>query len=317
MEAHVRYETDLPLQPDWPAMVEIPEAAFTDLAGPYEFMVYATLIWMAAKGETSPSSNRLADVTGMSKSTIIRVVNGLVSSGVVIKEKISPQRNRFRILEPVQPVSERHKPVSVGDKPVSVGDKLVSVGDKLVSERDKPVSVVDNVIPMESPPHTPPVTATATTAAAAPTTSKNTPSYSPPPKKVPTSPRMQRPTQEDVTEYMGQILMPKKEASKYFDFYESCGWLVGKKPMRCWQAAARNWKRNYLDQGGQLLARPPKTPKQEQQLEQTQSWKPKLKAWIKQEFPNPEELMDPTAPQRFLKMSYHQLPDYVKEGADI
>lgn len=310
MEAPVRYETDLPLQPDWPAMVEIPEAAFTDLAGPYEFMVYATLIWMASKGETSPSSNRLADVTGMSKSKVIQVVNGLVSSGVIVKEKVSSQRNQFRVMQPTQPVHEVDKPVHEVVKPVHVVDKPVH-------EVVKPVHVVDNVIPMDPPPHTPPVTATATTAAAAPTTSKNTPSYSPPPKKVPTSPRMQRPTQEDVTEYMGQILMPKKEAAKYFDFYESCGWFVGKKPMRCWQAAARNWKRNYLDQGGQLLARPPKTPKQEQQLEQTQSWKPKLEAWIKKEFPNPEELMDPTAPQRFLQMSYHQLPDYVKEGADI
>ena len=33
------------------------------------------------------------------------------------------------------------------------------------------------------------------------------------------------------------------DANKFFDFYESKGWMVGKNPMRDWQAAVRNWER--------------------------------------------------------------------------
>jgi len=31
------------------------------------------------------------------------------------------------------------------------------------------------------------------------------------------------------------------EANSFVDYYESKGWLVGKSPMRNWQAAARRW----------------------------------------------------------------------------
>ena len=37
---------------------------------------------------------------------------------------------------------------------------------------------------------------------------------------------------------------PRKEAESFFDFYESKGWIIGKSPMKNWQAAARNWVRN-------------------------------------------------------------------------
>ena len=34
------------------------------------------------------------------------------------------------------------------------------------------------------------------------------------------------------------------EAKKYFNYYQSNGWRVGKNPMKDWQAAARNWMNN-------------------------------------------------------------------------
>ena len=34
------------------------------------------------------------------------------------------------------------------------------------------------------------------------------------------------------------------DAHKFFDYYESNGWKVGRSPMRNWQAAIRNWSRN-------------------------------------------------------------------------
>jgi hypothetical protein len=36
-------------------------------------------------------------------------------------------------------------------------------------------------------------------------------------------------------------LKVQTEANSFVDYYESKGWLVGKSPMRNWQAAARRW----------------------------------------------------------------------------
>ena len=34
------------------------------------------------------------------------------------------------------------------------------------------------------------------------------------------------------------------DAQRFFDFYESKGWKIGKNQMKDWQAAVRNWERN-------------------------------------------------------------------------
>jgi predicted phage replisome organizer len=39
------------------------------------------------------------------------------------------------------------------------------------------------------------------------------------------------------------------DAEKFFDYYESKGWLVGKTKMKNWQAAIRNWEKNSFDNG--------------------------------------------------------------------
>ena len=53
--------------------------------------------------------------------------------------------------------------------------------------------------------------------------------------------RFQKPTPEEVTSYarkIGFIL----NGEEFCDFYESKGWMVGKSPMKVWQAAVRTWK---------------------------------------------------------------------------
>lgn len=53
--------------------------------------------------------------------------------------------------------------------------------------------------------------------------------------------RFQKPTAEEVTNYarkIGFIL----DGNQFCDFYESKGWMVGKSPMKVWQAAVRTWK---------------------------------------------------------------------------
>jgi hypothetical protein len=52
-----------------------------------------------------------------------------------------------------------------------------------------------------------------------------------------------RPKQEEVSAYF-QELGKNGEALKFFDYYSSKGWLVGKSPMKDWKAAARNWLRS-------------------------------------------------------------------------
>jgi len=50
------------------------------------------------------------------------------------------------------------------------------------------------------------------------------------------------PTIEAVKEYFIALGFPA-ETDRFFDFYTSKGWLVGKNKMKDWKAAARNWTR--------------------------------------------------------------------------
>jgi len=58
--------------------------------------------------------------------------------------------------------------------------------------------------------------------------------------------RFVKPTMDALLKYFYEINMPnaKLEAEKFYDHYEANGWRVGKNPMKSWQGAARNWKRN-------------------------------------------------------------------------
>jgi len=40
------------------------------------------------------------------------------------------------------------------------------------------------------------------------------------------------------------------EAHRFYDFYESNGWKVGKNKMKCWKAAVRNWLKGYSEKRG-------------------------------------------------------------------
>ena len=45
------------------------------------------------------------------------------------------------------------------------------------------------------------------------------------------------------------------DASRFFDFYESKGWKVGKNPMKDWRAAVRTWEKEDKARGGANTAR--------------------------------------------------------------
>jgi len=60
-------------------------------------------------------------------------------------------------------------------------------------------------------------------------------------EKKSSSGRFTPPMLHDVQVYMKEKGGNVSEAERFFDFYESKGWLVGKAKMKDWKAAVRNW----------------------------------------------------------------------------
>lgn len=55
-------------------------------------------------------------------------------------------------------------------------------------------------------------------------------------------PRPERPILEEIKNYFAKNNYPSVEADKFYNHYESNGWLVGgKTPMKNWEASANNW----------------------------------------------------------------------------
>lgn len=59
---------------------------------------------------------------------------------------------------------------------------------------------------------------------------------------------MEKPTPKEVTDYAKSRGFDL-DGELFCDFYASKGWLVGKSPMKDWQAAVRTWQRQRKDQG--------------------------------------------------------------------
>lgn len=60
--------------------------------------------------------------------------------------------------------------------------------------------------------------------------------------------RFTKPTLEEVQAYCLER-HNSVNPEKFIDYYESCGWKVGNKPMKNWQAAVRTWEKNNFDSG--------------------------------------------------------------------
>ncbi len=53
-----------------------------------------------------------------------------------------------------------------------------------------------------------------------------------------------KPSLEEIKLLFSKSGTPMAEAERFFNYYESNGWRVGKNPMKNWHGAAANWKRN-------------------------------------------------------------------------
>ena len=58
--------------------------------------------------------------------------------------------------------------------------------------------------------------------------------------------RFVKPDPAAVTAYALSIGF-RQDGEQFCDYYQSRGWMVGKCPMKDWQAAVRNWKRLAAD----------------------------------------------------------------------
>lgn len=62
--------------------------------------------------------------------------------------------------------------------------------------------------------------------------------------------RFVKPTPEEVALHAAKIGLPTSEAERFVAYYESNGWRVGRNPMRSWQAALVNWRKNWEERRG-------------------------------------------------------------------
>lgn len=53
-----------------------------------------------------------------------------------------------------------------------------------------------------------------------------------------------KPTSDEIKSYLVEKGITNVDAERFFDFYESNGWMVGKNKMKDWRATVRNWSRH-------------------------------------------------------------------------
>lgn len=71
--------------------------------------------------------------------------------------------------------------------------------------------------------------------------------------------RFQKPTLDELIAYKQKANLALVDCGAFFDFYESKGWVIGKNPMKDWQAAMRNWDRTERERGGKCKNTPANT----------------------------------------------------------
>lgn len=54
--------------------------------------------------------------------------------------------------------------------------------------------------------------------------------------------RFLKPTREELNLHAAKLMLPGPEVDQFVNFYESKGWMIGKSPMKSWQAAMNGWK---------------------------------------------------------------------------
>lgn len=59
--------------------------------------------------------------------------------------------------------------------------------------------------------------------------------------------KFKKPTLDEIKLNCAKIGIPESEGIRFFNYYESNGWKVGKNPMKSWQSAMINWRSNWQE----------------------------------------------------------------------
>lgn len=115
---------------------------------------------------------------------------------------------------------------------------------------------------------------------------------------------------------MLECQLPKTEAKKFFDYYETVGWVVGRgKKMKCWKSAVSTWKTNYLDGGGRLLSKGEATAQVQKDADIVpENWKALLDQWLQHEFPEPETQQTERI-EELKAGEWHKVPEWLQKEA--
>ena len=117
---------------------------------------------------------------------------------------------------------------------------------------------------------------------------------------------------------MLHLRLPKAEAGKFMDHFESVGWKVGSgnKSMKCWKAACRNWKRNHIEAGHRLLSENEQKVAVANETNPSggpDGWKDALKEYFGIEYPDPDEAQQEKI-AGWTRMKFKELPDWVQSS---
>lgn len=90
---------------------------------------------------------------------------------------------------------------------------------------------------------------------------------------------MQKPTQEEITNYLTleknyDDFTAMAFADRFWDYYQSIGWKVGKHDMKDWKAAVRTWERNNkkYETNQRAIAGSPKAGTSEARIDRAKKW---------------------------------------------
>lgn len=76
-------------------------------------------------------------------------------------------------------------------------------------------------------------------------------------QEAPKPKRFVKPTLEEIDKYC-RSRENNIDARKFYDYYESNGWKVGKNPMKSWEAAVRTWERSNYNSNQEFVPVAPK-----------------------------------------------------------
>lgn len=88
-----------------------------------------------------------------------------------------------------------------------------------------------------------------------------------PPKKTEpkkTEKKFKKPTIDEISEFVKENSLIV-DCVKFWNYYESNGWKVGRNPMKDWKATLRNWNRNSIE-WGKAEIKPPENKKGYEEL---------------------------------------------------